>query len=401
MRTTELRCAQNIGAQFRALWLIQGRRRVVDTGAEAILASKGIKAVDPKEIFSPAYHKEREVIDFPPLPGQQAMEPVEPNKQPCFVFNNSFSPVAVVPQVQLLTNSLVQTSLPDSILGNAVDNTAEEDERVKEAILHAHLLDSHQEKLPKVLDVINNPGWRFKREYGIPLKRKNKSLTYQLLLLLDQIFPEGASRHLVEDTLTQVTLSHSDRLMQLKLRAAFILSSPKPLSAIVSPSEVRSLDGQPLPDIYPLSPFVNCRVWKNYSLNDAYGVGSSRVHPHTIFIHHNEPRMRGKEEHFHALSLLHGFAHAASYAKHFGKTSDEDLIAQPVVVQVVHTNGCQYHISAFQLNTLNLTGPTKNIFWTQPWETLFSSCTYHATKPTLEGYNPRVFSLLKGVYANA
>lgn len=58
MRTTELRCAQNIGAQFRALWLIQGRRRVADTGAEAILASKGIKAVDPKEIFSPPYHKE-------------------------------------------------------------------------------------------------------------------------------------------------------------------------------------------------------------------------------------------------------------------------------------------------------------------------------------------------------
>lgn len=58
MRTTELRCAQNIGAQFRALWLIQGRRRVADTGAEAILASKGIKALDPKEIFSPPYHKE-------------------------------------------------------------------------------------------------------------------------------------------------------------------------------------------------------------------------------------------------------------------------------------------------------------------------------------------------------
>ncbi|XP_042871647.1 39S ribosomal protein L37, mitochondrial-like [Penaeus japonicus] len=399
MRTTEIRCAQNIGAQFRALWLIQGRRRIANTGAEAILASKGIKVVDPKEILTPPYHKEKEIVDVPPPPGQQVV--TEPNEQPCYVFTNKFSPIGAVSQVQLLTNSLVQSSLPDAILGNAGDNTAEEDERVKEAILHAHLLDSHQEKLPKVLDVINNPGWKFKREYGIPLKRRNKSLTYQLLLLLDQLFPEGTSRHLVEDALTRVTLTHSDRLMQLNLRAAFILTAPKPLGALVSPSEVRSLDGEPLPDIYPLSPFINCRPRNNYSLSDAYGVGSSRVHPHTIFIHHNEPRMRGKEEHFQALSLLHGFAHAASYAKHFGKTADEDLLAKPVVVQVVHTNGCQYHISAFQLNTLNLTGPTKNIFWTQPWEALFGSCTYEGTKPALREYNPRVFSLLKGVYANA
>lgn len=73
----------------------------------------------------------RKMVDLPPLPGQQVMEP---NEQPCYVFNNMFSPVAVVPQVQLLTNSIVQTSLPDSILGNAVDNTAEEDERVKEYV---------------------------------------------------------------------------------------------------------------------------------------------------------------------------------------------------------------------------------------------------------------------------
>lgn len=74
------------------------------------------------------------MVDIPPLPGQLVKEPTEPNEQPCYVFNNNFSPIAVVPQVQLLTNSLVQTSLPDSILGNAVDNTAEEDERVKEYV---------------------------------------------------------------------------------------------------------------------------------------------------------------------------------------------------------------------------------------------------------------------------
>lgn len=55
MRATEVRLAQNIGANFRALWLIKGKRRVSDTGAGAILAAKGIPVVDPKEILSPAY----------------------------------------------------------------------------------------------------------------------------------------------------------------------------------------------------------------------------------------------------------------------------------------------------------------------------------------------------------
>lgn len=82
-----------------------------------------------KEIFS---FSRKEIVDIPPPPGQQVV--TEPNEQPCYVFTNKFSPIGAVSQVQLLTNSLVRSSLPDAILGNAGDNTAEEDERVKEYV---------------------------------------------------------------------------------------------------------------------------------------------------------------------------------------------------------------------------------------------------------------------------
>lgn len=53
MRVTEVRAAQNIGAQFRGFWLRQRKRRVADTGAAAVLAARGITVVDAKDVLSP------------------------------------------------------------------------------------------------------------------------------------------------------------------------------------------------------------------------------------------------------------------------------------------------------------------------------------------------------------
>ncbi|KAG7166824.1 39S ribosomal protein L37, mitochondrial-like [Homarus americanus] len=396
MRVTELRFAQNIGSHFKALWLIQGKKRVSDTGAAAILRAKGVPVVHPQEVLSPAYDRPFEKVDL--LPRLEPVKELEEKQTLCHVFTNKFSPVMGVSQVQLITNSVVRSGLPETVLERAVENTAEEDEKVKEAILHAYLLDSKQIKLTRVLDVINRPGWIYKREYGIPVARRHKTLTYQLLLLLDHLVPGAAERQLVEDTITTANFNHSDRLIQTKHRAAFILSSPNPLPQLLDNEEVKSLEEETMPDIYPLSPFINCRAIGNYSLEDSYGVGSGHLHPHTIFIHHNQSRMPHSEEHFNGMTLLYAFSHAAAYAKQIAKIENGNL-EKPVVVQVVHMHKQHFHMGVFQLNTLNLTGLSKNIFWTQPWEPLFGKCCFQAAKPVLEGYNPKVFSLLKGLHA--
>ncbi|KAK8751633.1 hypothetical protein OTU49_009493 [Cherax quadricarinatus] len=397
MRVTDVRLRLNIGAQFRALWLLKSRRRISDTGAEAILTARGVPVVDPREILSPAYPRIIEVVDPPPQPSVLQDWKTEVKDTPCHVFNKRFSPLIGMPQVQCLTNSVVQSSLPKSVLDCATKITEEEDKKVKEAIFHAHLLDSFQAKLPKVINM-DRPGWNERREYGIPFGRKHKTLTYQLLLLLDQQVPGALERQLVEDTLTQVTLKHSDSLMQINHEAAFIVSSLTPLPQLADNAEIKSLQEETLPDIYPLSPLVNCRAFNTYCLKDSYGVASNNLYPHTIFIHQNQSRMKLSEDQFAGISLLHAFSHAAAYAKATGSIVGSNL-EKPVVLQVVHMHRQYFHMGVFQLNTLNLTGTTKNIFWTQPWEPLFSKCCFQAAQPVLEGYNPRVFELLKGLHA--
>lgn len=58
MKVTVMLRAQHIGNMFKYMWLIQGRRKIREDGSKAILAAKGIHAVDPKELFTPAYPKE-------------------------------------------------------------------------------------------------------------------------------------------------------------------------------------------------------------------------------------------------------------------------------------------------------------------------------------------------------
>lgn len=412
MRVTVVLRANNLGNQFKFYWLTQARRKIREDGTRAALEAKGIHAVNPKEFLTPAYPKRVLEAPIPPkLEETFATPPPVIRDTPCHVFTHRFSPIGGLAQAQLITNSLTRTTLPQTIADHAATVDGDGDasdinERVKEAILHAHLLDTFQERLPRIHDAINNPGWVFPIEYGIPLCRKHKTLTYQLLLLLDQVESCGLERQLVEDTSTAVMLNHGDRLMQLMHDAAYLVSSPRPLPPMASPEEVRAAsESEGMPDLYPMSPFINCRARTSYSEEERYGVTSSQLHPHTIFIHHNQPYMPHQEDTFTGMSLLYAFSHAAAYAKLVRKDPIGDL-DEPITVQVVHINRQRYHFGVFQLNTLNLNPATsdaaptttRNLFWTQPWETLFDTCKFKVGKPVLEGYNPKVFSLLRGLH---
>ncbi|KAG0722911.1 39S ribosomal protein L37, mitochondrial [Chionoecetes opilio] len=307
-------------------------------------------------------------------------------------------------QAQLITNTLTRPALPQAVTDHAAAaaaaNTSPDlDERVKEAILHAHLLDSYQRRLPRVLDVVNNQAGSSRWTTA-----SRKTLNYQLLLLLDQVEGCGLERQLVEDSSTTLMLPHGNRLMQMRHDAGYLLSSPDPLPPMATQGEVLAAsEGEDMPDLYPLSPFSNCRARDTYPTEECYAVDSPHLYPHTIFMHHNQPRMPHTEDVFKGMSLLYAFSHAAAYAKLVQKHSLGDL-DKPITVQVVHINGPQYHLGVFQLNTLNLAPsaadkPVRNLFWTQEWETLFDSCKFKAGRGVLEGYNPKVFSLLRGLHA--
>ncbi|CAL4208811.1 unnamed protein product, partial [Meganyctiphanes norvegica] len=400
MKTTEVKCAMNLGSAFRFKWMIQGRKRVADTGAESILAAKGIHVVDPEEVFTQAYVKHQVPEHLLKKSNSEEAHANVPKQKPCYIFHKRFSPIAGISQVQHITNSVVRNELPESILGVIKENSTEEDEYVKESIVHAHLLDSHQEKLPRIIDVVNRPGWSFPREYGIPLWRKNNSLTYQLQLILDKNNQQPTSRYFLENGKSQVSFNHFGEFCHMIHEAAFILVSTKCINPILSNDKINETKIEVIPDIYPLSPLINCHPQTKYELKESSSVPNSNLYPHTVHVHHNQPIVRMKDDEFYARSLIHSFSHAAAYAKSYSKQTD-GILEKPVVLQCVHNIKEKYHFSVFQLNTLDLTSSIKNVFWTQPYLHLFNDCIFKGGMPKLEGYNPQVFKMLKAFHIQA
>lgn len=394
MRTTAVCLAQHIGRGFRFQWHLKNQRRVPSSGAAEALTAKGIKIYDPKDILTPAFNRVIELPQPPPVIGEE----LEPDKRPCYVFHEYFSPPGGMTQAQHLTNSVVRPALPQRVVGRIRDNSEEEDSKIQEVILQSRLMDSHQELLPRIDDVVNRPGWKFPREWGSPVGRKNKQMTYKLLLLLDQLSPELANKHLMANTKSQVSLEHSGQLIQMKYKAYALLIASKPLSPVAEEEEILATEGETLPDIYPLSPFLHCKQLVKYSDEQYDCLATSTLYPHTLFIHLNMPRPPHDDDNFCGLTLMQAFGHAAAYAKSSLKIENGDL-ETPLTLQVVHTTGKKFHFGVLQLNTLDLTGPRKNIFWSSPTETLFDVCNFKGAAANLEGYNPQIFSLLRAFHA--
>lgn len=51
MRVSQALCRQHLDFMFKKHWRIQGKRNIRETGAEAILKSRGIKITDATELM--------------------------------------------------------------------------------------------------------------------------------------------------------------------------------------------------------------------------------------------------------------------------------------------------------------------------------------------------------------
>ena len=61
--------------------------------------------------------------------------------------------------------------------------------------------------------------------------------------------------------------------MQMKHDAGYLVSSPNPLPPVASPEEVREAsESKEMPELYPMSPFINCWTSDTYQLEENYGV---------------------------------------------------------------------------------------------------------------------------------
>ena len=125
---------------------------------------------------------------------------------------------------------------------------------------------------------------------------------------------------------------------------------------------------------------------------------SMTPHIHTCFEVYNGLQPRMDQDYF-GRSLILAYASTLAQARlKYGKKILGDL-PEPIAVHFINTNGSKFHFSVFQLNSLDLNGDIKNIFWHEPvMEEFFDTCDYVSAVPTIQGYNHGVFNKLLAIY---
>ncbi|XP_057661478.1 39S ribosomal protein L37, mitochondrial [Diorhabda carinulata] len=403
MRKTAVLRSQHIGWHFYKHWVIQGKRRPIETGAEKVLKNKNITLYKPEDFLKEKRVFEKvEIIGYKNKP--QPLDQTHPDwhEKPLLSIKDNNVLLEGLKQARIITNTVqIQEGLPENFKLN--DLSREVDQASQNVILSSHLFDAEQKKLPKLKDP-NRPAWNFPRIYGITQERRNKLMTYKLLQLLEFIAdPELVKqRYVFEDLYFSFPFEKNGKLAQFELKGDIIISSVKPLTPITN----TSTENMNLPIIDPIDPFITFNKENIYKLQDIYPINPSvnAHHPHTLFITFDKEFVTNlyeeevTEDQIFGRSLLKTFTVAATYARRkYGK--DVKILKNPVTLQCVQTDGHFFHFGVLQLNTLDLENESvKNIWYQTPMQYMFETCSYKFGKPTLEGYNNQIVRQLNCMY---
>jgi len=331
----------------------------------------------------------------------------------------------------------VEHGLPGRLYNSVTKKVcSNQDDLMLGIIKDTHLFDATQKKLPKTPAVpyigwhpvedrmttrmpydVTKMSWgrKTRNTYGIPMDRKIMNLTRGMLRCVDSSksaeHPSLLNRIHLENNEIRQFLERGDKLIRFYLPLAQILTDAKPLKPYANKDSVKSTEDIDLPDIYPMHPLVT--LWPTNVYNDQSNFPLKiRVTSETSLPKHNvhtcldhtknevAQQLRTPET-VHARALTLGFLSALAQARLVYGSDIKGDLPEPVAVNFIHTDGCNFHFSAYQLNTLNLedSNGIKNIFWhEEDMSRLFDVCDYVKAVPVLSGYNPEVFSKFAAMY---
>lgn len=221
-------------------------------------------------------------------------------------------------------------------------------------------------------------------------------------------YPSLLNRQHFENVLLRQFFERDGHKVRVASPLFYLVTDEKPLQPYAPKEAVDSTTSLELPDLSPLNSlsylFDNhiYRDMNNFPVKDTIkNISSLSVpHIHTCFeINLSVAPVHRLESEYQGRSLIMAFAAALGQARLLYGPDVKGVLPQPVTVHFVNGDGSKFHFSVFQLNTLDLDGKVKNIFWHEPeFEVLFSACEYKDAIPTLEGYNHNVFNRLLAMY---
>ncbi|KAK0177758.1 hypothetical protein PV328_001773 [Microctonus aethiopoides] len=414
MKLTQALWNQHLGRMIKRNWFAHGKQILGDTLTETALASKGIEITDAQEFLKKPHAFPR--IDPDELfSGCVVRRPLSKDedhpdwkKRPCMRHNNYDLLVQGVDQAQLLTKTLiVKNTLPDEVENLVEDTTEELDNLLTKIIYSSSIFDAQQVKLPKKKDPLR-PAWIFARDYGINDVRKSYHLAQKMIQVCESLcgLELAQERQIIHNGLVQLSLEKENELLIFNSTMDMLMMSTKGLKPMESDKDISHAT---FPDIYPLSPVISLHSDHFYQVVDSFPVSkeSPFANSHTLFVIHDCEKVKNftelpvTENQLLARSLTKSFIAAAACAKQkFG--NDVKDLPEPITIQCVQTNGRTFHLSVFQLNTLNIDGIDGkcNLWWSMPQLNLYEKAEYENSKPIVTNYNPEVFKRILAFYKN-
>ena len=164
--------------------------------------------------------------------------------------------------------------------------------------------------------------------------------------------------------------------------------------------------GMNLPDIFPESPvarLVEHSVYRNensFPIRDEIKMCKSISTPQIHTCVEIDPSIGPKAYKFNSpgRSLVLAFATALGQARFNHGPEVSGVLDKPITVNFISTNGQDFLVTVFQLNTLDLESNVKNIVWQEQLGNIFETCDYVKAVPQVIGYNEKVVKKLLSVY---
>ncbi|XP_076838149.1 LOW QUALITY PROTEIN: large ribosomal subunit protein mL37 [Brachyhypopomus gauderio] len=319
-------------------------------------------------------------------------------EKPCYIFNQRTNALEGVRQALWLTKSKVIQEFPAQLLSlveDPVNQLENQDERVQNAISHARLWDTTE----------NRPS----RERFCP------TLMHNLIHLcrgLHGAHPALTKRMLANKYSLSASWTRGEDLFQIRGQNGLLLSSAAPLPVLAGQEEVEATAQYVLETFYyPISPTIDLQRSHIYEQKNHTGFREDYPYPHahTLFIKEAGDTPKLREDQLRAKMIMFAFGNALARAYALYGNEPKDL-EKPIVVQSVGTNGRVFQFVIFQLNTTALESDSgvKNLVWVDADQALYD---FVKVRPLikkkevqvpagLSGYQPDTFSKFLALYLN-
>ena len=230
---------------------------------------------------------------------------------------------------------------------------------------------------------------------------------YQGIDMVSTEYPHLLNRQHHEDYTLRQFFEKDGHLVKIHSPLTYMVTANENLEPYANSSDVESTKSQILPNLEPLnclSYFFENHVYQkenNFPFKEnVKQVCSVLPQVHTAFeVNSSITSEMRLDQDIYGRSLIMAFATTLGQARLNYGPNVSGVLPKPITLHFINTDGKNFHFSVFQLNTLDLEGDVKNVFWHQPSILkMFEKCGYIDSCPTLEGYDHNVFCHILSMY---